>query len=326
MNFEMLRVSLPVRAQARQLVGADAREIIFIAARDQDRIGFGECAPLPGLHAETLEFCMESMENWSNGMGEMNSLAPCAAFALSCALETLNGFGASEVAPAKVAHFFPGTFAQCDQAALDSLREAKIVKIKWGRDSESNDRALLARLCGALPAAQFRVDANQLLSRAECVTRLEGIDALRVEYLEDPLRDPSQLALLANTTGISIALDETVVDQSTQAQALRASLAHDGCVAAWVLRMSTIGSLDAIRAMAAEAARLSADAVLSTAYESSYSLRVAVHVAASIPNASRAHGIGTAALLQQDSCIAATPRDGLIDGAPLPNPFAEAWL
>ena len=325
MNFEMLRVSLPVRAHARPLVGIDTREIIFVAARDQELIGFGECAPLPGLHAETLEFCMESIEHWSNGLGEMNSLAPCAAFALSCAMETLNGFGALQVAPAKVAYFFPGTFAQCDQSAIASLQEANVVKIKFGRDSESNDRALLARLCSALPSAKFRIDANRLLSHDECVARLVGIDASRVEYLEDPLRDPSQLAQLSNVTGIAIALDETVVDQSTQARTLRESLAQDGCVAAWVLRMSTIGSLDAIRAMAAEAARLSADAVLSTAYESSYSLRLAVHVAASIPNATRAHGIGTAPLLEQDSCEPAIARDGFIDGSPLPIPFAEAW-
>ena len=325
MNFEMLRVSLPVREHARNLVGVDAREIIFVAARDQERIGFGECAPLPGLHAETLEFCMESIEHWSNGLGEMNSLAPCAAFALSCAMETLNGFGARPVAPAKVAHFFPGTFAHCDQAAIDSLQEANVVKIKFGRDSESNDRALLSRLCNSLPAAKFRIDGNRLLSRDECVARLQGVDASRVEYLEDPLRDPSQLAQLSNATGIAIALDETAVDQSTQARALRESLAQDGCVAAWVLRMSTIGSLDAIRAMAAEAARLSADAVLSTAYESSYSLRVAVHVAASIPNATRAHGIGTAPLLEQDSCEPAIACNGFIDGSPLPIPFAEAW-
>ena len=325
MNFEMLRVSLPVLAQARQLVGADAREIIFVAVRDQERIGFGECAPLPSLHSESLDFCMESIEHWSNGLGEMNSLAPCAAFALSCAMETLNGFGARPVAPAKVAHFFPGTFAHCDQAAIDSLQEANVVKIKFGRDSESNDRALLSRLCNSLPAAKFRIDGNRLLSRDECVARLQGVDASRVEYLEDPLRDPSQLAQLSNATGIAIALDETVVDQSTQARALRESLAQDGCVAAWVLRMSTIGSLDAIRAMAAEAARLSADAVLSTAYESSYSLRVAVHVAASIPNATRAHGIGTAALLEQDSCDPAIACNGFIDGSPLPIPFAKAW-
>ena len=326
MNLEMLRVSLPVLAQARQLVGVDAREIIFVAMRDQERIGFGECAPLPGLHSESLEFCMESIENWSNGLCEMKSLAPSAVFALSCAMETLNGFGARSVAPAKVAHFFPGTFAQCDQAAIDSLCGANIVKIKFGRDNESNDRALLSRLCNSLPTAKFRIDGNRLLSRDECVARLQGVDASRVEYLEDPLRDPSQLGLLAKSTGIAIALDETVVDQSAQAHALRESLAHEGCVAAWILRMSLIGSLDAIRAVAADAARLSADAVLSTAYESSYSLRVAVHLAASIPNATRAHGIGTASLLGQDSCEPAIARDGFIDGAPLPIPFAEAWL
>jgi O-succinylbenzoate synthase len=89
--------------------------------------------------------------------------------------------------------------------------------------------------------------------------------------------------------------------------------------------MSSIGSLAAIRARAAEAAHFGADVVLSTAFESSYALRVAAHLAASIPNATRAHGIGTASLLAEDSCEPAVIRGGMLDGSPLPVPFAEAW-
>jgi hypothetical protein len=91
--------------------------------------------------------------------------------------------------------------------------------------------------------------------------------------------------------------------------------------------MSALGSLDAIRARAAEAGALGVPrVVLSTAYESSFALRVAVHLAASIPNARCAHGIGTAALLAEDSCAPAFPVRGEIAGDALPTPFAEAWL
>ena len=122
-----------------------------------------------------------------------------------------------------------------------------------------------------------------------------------------------------------VALDELVVDASPSARALREELAATKCVAAWVLRMSAIGSLDAVHDRAAEAARCGADVVLSTAYESSYSLRLAVHLAAAIPNARRAHGLGTAHLLLSDSCASAAIRDGVLAGVPLPVPFAEAW-
>ena len=325
MSVEMLRVSLPVRNDAQSIVGVEAREVLFLCARNESRSGYGECAPLAGLHIETLDECMLALEEWSDGLIEIDALAPSAACAASMALETLDGFGARAVQPVRVAQLFAGALAQCTDAALHELRDARVVKLKFGRASEADERELLTRFMHALPAAHFRIDANQRLTLDECVARLRGIDAHRIEYLEDPLRDASHLAALSSATGIKIALDETALDQSTHAHTLRAQLARSGCVAAWILRMSTIGSLDAIRARAAEAAHFGADVVLSTAFESSYALRVAAHLAASIPNATRAHGIGTASLLAEDSCEPAVIRGGMLDGSPLPIPFAEAW-
>ena len=86
---------------------------------------------------------------------------------------------------------------------------------------------------------------------ASCAELLRGVDPARIEYLEEPLADPSELAALSGRTGMPIALDELVVDASPEARALREELARTKCVAAWVLRMSALGSLDAIRARAA---------------------------------------------------------------------------
>jgi hypothetical protein len=44
-----------------------------------------------------------------------------------------------------------------------------------------------------------------------------------------------------------------------------------------------------------------------------------------MPNARRAHGLGTAHVLLQDSCASAAVIDGALAGAPVPAPFAEAW-
>lgn len=323
----ILRVSLEVQPFAQRTVGSATRDVAFIRIEDDvtGRVGFGECAPFRGVHRESLDEALSAIEDWMDGILEVDELPPSAAFAVSCALATSMGFGTGIVRDAEVAGFFGGTAAELTDGEVARLRASRSVKLKIGRASVADDRALLARALDALPSARLRLDGNRRMSLASCAELLRGIDPSRIEYLEEPLSDPSELAALSYQMGMPVALDELVVDTSASARALREQLATTKCVAAWVLRMSAIGSLDAVHDRAAEAARLGADVVLSTAYESSYSLRLAVHLAAAIPNARRAHGLGTAHLLLSDACASASIRDGLLAGEPVPAPFAEAW-
>jgi len=325
MSVEILRVSLPVRVEARAVVGCGAREIAFVRATDGPRAGFGECAPLAGVHRESLDRSIEAIERWSDGELEFDAMPPSAAFAASCAIGTAEGFGTRAAGPVAVAAFFAGGVGDLDDAALHLLRTHRAIKLKIGRAGEADDRALIGRVLELVPDARLRLDGNRRLTEAECAARVHGFDAERFEYLEDPLVDPSRLAALAARTGIAVALDETVVDASAAARALRDELAREDCVAAWVLRMSALGSLARVREVAREAELRGAHAVLSTAYESSYTLRLAAHLAASLPNARCAHGIGTAPLLLEDSCAPALSEGGFLDCPPLPAPFAEAW-
>lgn len=323
----ILRVSLDVQPFAQRVVGSATRDVAFIRIEDDvtGRVGFGECAPCSGVHRESLDDALSAIEDWMDGIREVDELPPSAAFAVSCALATSMGFGTGIVRDAEVAGFFGGTAAELTDGEVARLRASRSVKLKIGRASVADDRALLARALDALPSTRLRLDGNRRMSLASCAELLRGIDPSRIEYLEEPLSDPSELAALSYQTGMPVALDELVVDTSASARALREQLATTRCVAAWVLRMSAIGSLDAVHDRAAEAARLGAEVVLSTAYESSYSLRLAVHLAAAIPNARRAHGLGTAHLLLSDACASAAIRDGMLAGEPLPVPFAEAW-
>jgi len=324
---EILRVSLAVRPEARRIVGVDAREVAFLRVVDEatGRVGFGECAPLAGLHQESLDDAVEALEAWCDGACDIDELPPSAAFAASTATEMLDGFGAKPCAAAKVAGFFAGSAAELVGDEVARLSGVRSLKLKIGRASVAEDRALVVRALELFPSARLRLDGNRRMVRASCVELLRGIEPSRVEYLEEPVADPRELAALSRETGMPVALDELVADGSAEARALCVELARSASVAAWVLRMSALGSLGSIRARAAEAAKLGVDVVLSTAYESSFSLRVAAHLAASVPNARRAHGIGTAALLSEDSCAPALPVDGEIAGDALPVPFAEAW-
>jgi o-succinylbenzoate synthase len=324
-GVEILRVSLPVRPEARGIVGCDAREVAFVRVVDGPHAGFGECAPLAGLHRESLDECIEAIERWSDGEIEFDAMPPCAAFAASCAVETAEGFGTRVSGPVAVAGFFAGSAEDFDGAAIQALGGARSVKLKIGRADERAERALIARVLDALPSARLRLDGNRRLSEAECVARVQGFEAERFEYLEDPLKDPSRLVALSARTGIAVALDETIVDQSREARALRDELSRQDCVTAWVLRLSALGPLARVRELAHEAEERGAHAVLSTAYESSYGLRLAAHLAASIPNARCAHGLGTSWVLAEDACAPARASGGFLDCAPLPAPFAEAW-
>jgi len=323
----ILRVSLEVQPFARAIVGCSAREVAFLRIEDEvtGRVGFGECAPLPGLHRESLDEALSAIEDWMDGIREVDELPPSAAFAVSCAMATAEGFASGIARDAEVAGFFGGTAADLTDGEVARLRGMRSVKLKIGRASPADDRALIARALDALPQAQLRLDGNRRMSLAACTELLRGVDAARIEYLEEPIADPAELAALSYATGMSVALDELVGDESREARVLREELAHSKCVTAWVLRMSAIGSLDRVYDRAAEAARLGAQVVLSTAYESSYTLRLAVHAAAAIPNARRAHGLGTAHVLLQDSCASAVVSGGTLAGVPVPAPFAEAW-
>lgn len=323
----ILRASLEVQPFARGIVGCDSREVAFVRVEDDitGRVGFGECAPLPGLHSERLDEALNAVENWMDGIREVDELPPSAAFAVSCALATSAGFAGGIVRDAEVAGFFGGTAVDLSDGEVFRLRAMRSVKLKIGRASAADDRALISRALEMLPNARFRLDGNRRMTLASCTELLRGIDPSRIEYLEEPIADPSELAALSHATGMPIALDELVVDASPEARALRADLTRNRCIVAWVLRMSALGSLDRVYDLAEEAARQGADAVLSTAYESSYTLRLAVHVAAAIPNARRAHGLGTAHVLVQDSCASAVVIDGRLAGTAVPPPFVEAW-
>lgn len=324
---EILRIALPLKPEAHALVGATEREIAFLRVVDEStgRVGFGECAPLAGLHRESLGEAIEALEAWSDGACDLDELPPSAAFAASTACAMLDGFGVKACAAAKVAAFFPGGLADLDERVVAAFADASVIKLKIGRADVAEERSLLSRAFEAWPSARFRLDGNRRMEFDACVALLRGLEVGRIEYLEEPLSDPSTLTGLSRATGVPIALDELVADGSPEAMRLRHALSPAEGVAAWVLRMSAIGSLEAVRACAHEAAQRGVDVVLSTAYESSFSLRVAVHLAASLPNARRAHGIGTATLLSEDSCEPARPVRGEITGDPLPVPFAEAW-
>ncbi|MFM9098141.1 MAG: enolase C-terminal domain-like protein [Phycisphaerales bacterium] len=321
----MLRASFPVREGDRPVVGVPVRDAVFVRLDREGRSGFGECAPLGGGDA-ALGACERALEAWALAGATADAAAclpPPARFAASAAIETLEGFGAAAHAPVGAAAYFGAGPAALDDAALDRLRHGAAIKVKIGRAPAAEERRMLERILRDIPGTRLRLDGNRGLRLDDCVALVQGLPVERFEYLEEPVADPSDLGRLRDCTGIDVALDELVVDASAEARDLRDRLGGGAC--AWVIRLSRIGSLDEVRRTMRIAASRGCDPVLSTAYESSWTIRLAAHLARSMDATGRPHGLGTADVLEADACVPATLASGCVPCGPLPVPLEGRW-
>ena len=184
---------------------------------------------------------------------------------------------------------------------------------------------MIERVLREIPDMLLRLDGNRTMRLDDCVELVRGLPAERFEYLEEPVTDPAELMALCRRTGIALALDELVLDASPEARELRDRLSGGGGAVAWVVRLSRVGSLDEVRRMMRVAASRGCDPVVSTAYESSWTIRLAAHLARSMEALGRPHGLGTADVLEADACAPATLLAGCVDCGLLPVPLEGRW-
>ena len=326
-TVRMLPARLPVRERDRAVVGAAARDAIFVRLDRDGRSGFGECAPLGGSDAP-IDECRRALEAWSAAGATADavvSLPAPARLAASAAIETHAGLGAISRPPVPAAAYFGAGPTALDDAALDRLRRGAAIKLKIGRWPAGEERRMLERVLREIPGPRLRLDGNRSMRLDDCVALVRGLPAERFEYLEEPVVDPSDLGLLRERTGIEVALDELVLDATAEARDLRDRLGAGGGACAWVIRMSRIGSLDDVRRAMRVAASRGCDPVLSTAYESSWTIRLAAHLAHSMNATGRPHGLGTADVLETDACAPATLASGCVPCGPIPVPLEGRW-
>jgi len=184
--------------------------------------------------------------------------------------------------------------------AVDS--GCRTIKIKVG-DPASIERVAAVR--DALPDARIRLDANGSLDADIVGVMLAMLSRYDIEYVEDPLPTLEQLAHLRKGSSILIAAEQSVRTLD-DAKRLRALDAADVVV----IKPQRIGGA---RAALAAAEETGVPAVASSALETSVGLAMVVAVAAALPDAPFAHGVGTAALLERDVVRdPLVPVDGMI--------------
>ena len=215
----------------------------------------------------------------------------------------------------------PGDLAaDVERAAARGMTTFK-VKVSGAADDEGRLRAVRA---AAGQAAAVRLDVNAQLDLAGALQVLPRLveAAGGVEYVEQPLAELSDLAVLAERTGIPLAVDETLrLAPDPFDPGLLEVVRAVAAVA--VLKVPPLGG---VRAVLRLAAALDMPVVVSGAADTSVGLAAGIAAAAALPSPPRACGLGTGLLLRTDVVAEPiVPRDGRLGVVSVhPDPAALA--
>ena len=314
----------PVRTARGDVVERNAA--IVRISDEAGRQGFGEGAPLPGWSSSTYAECRADLRAWAdrvNAIGSIDVPAPqgpearaaadAAHWSLRAAqsgtpLRKLLGAGPGDdevVVNALLSEAAPIDLAAEARTAQEAGYETLKVKLGVGSD---HDR-ISALVDAVAPTTSVRLDANAAvaLDHAEALCRFAG-DALgaRLEYVEDPTSRLADLAHLGESVQVPLAVDELV---RTPAD-LDTALGVRGIVAL-IAKPAFLGGITATQALAARAEATGIDVVISSVYDGVTGLTSWLELAAALGNR-RAHGLGTAELLDDGSARSLIPRNGRI--------------
>ena len=178
-----------------------------------------------------------------------------------------------------------------DEAATMALAAGcGTVKVKVG-DPDSVERVHAVR--DALgPDVKIRLDANGAWDADTASLAMAQLTRLDIELIEDPAADPDDIARIRRGSSILIAAESCV---RTIADAKR--LRTDEVADVFVVKPQRIGGMRAALAAAEES---DLPTIASSALETSVGLSAVLAVAAALPNAPFAHGVGTARMLSED--------------------------
>ena len=280
------------------------RGFIIRLGDDEGHVGYGEVAPFPGLHRETVEDALRQwreiqpdlpdgalperlerlqggFEHWLGGYGLYPSLRHGLETAVLNYLACRRGITlAALLNPAYCQSL------ECNALLIDSTELAAqaqhlsaagytTVKLKVGRQPLEQDIAFVRTARQTLGSAcRFRLDANRHWDLATAVRFGQAVASCEIEYIEEPLADPGQSAVFHELTGISVALDETL------ALANPATLDIPPGVSVFVLKPAGLGGFERSLRFIELARRCQLKTVISSAFESGVGLAALANYAA----------------------------------------------
>jgi O-succinylbenzoate synthase len=176
---------------------------------------------------------------------------------------------------------------------LAGFNGCNTIKIKIN-DFET-DQALLIECLKEVPKAKFRLDVNGGWALEEAIANVQSYEKAfgsLIEYIEQPCTDFADLNSLRNSTGIKIAVDESI------RKYLAGDLARIKEVAdIAIIKWAPTGGIDAALEVIE---KIGLPVVISSALDSSVGISHGLSLAEAIPNLYGACGLGTVCLFEGD--------------------------
>jgi O-succinylbenzoate synthase len=306
------------------------REGIILALKTTEgrHTAYGEVAPLPGLHQETLEAAEEQLvEVVSKHEFATNSILPRDLFpSVRTGLEmAMINFEAlqSGVAPAfsdgtvRVAKYVPVNallFGETKQVIRRTeeyfnlgYRTFKLKISSGDMDTAIRSIEALNRIYGN--TIELRLDANQSFSLDEALSFAEHLPQGSIAYIEEMLKQAEYIEEFHAKTAIRSALDETLWQNPKLLDQIPPE-----ALSALILKPNRLGGIWATLELARYANKHNLLAVFSSAFESGISLSLYSWLAASTTSKPAACGLDTYRYLTHD--LLETPfmaENGLLD-------------
>lgn len=222
--------------------------IIVTLTDDQGNKGYGEAAPLPNLHRETLEDVINQLNNFDPqdiSPFFMELLYRSAKTALEMAMFDLRWQSGKSFDKMQDLTLPVNGLVMAQDADLFDAVEALIeegyisIKIKVGRQTLAKDIETIQRLQELIgDSATIRLDANRLWTLDQAVEFCNQVTPNQIDYIEEPLTDISEYPKFFDSTDMPVAYDETLLELDDVDE-----LDHLDKVKAFVLKPSLLGGL-----------------------------------------------------------------------------------
>ena len=176
---------------------------------------------------------------------------------------------------------------------LAGFNGCNTIKIKIN-DFET-DQALLIECLKEVPKAKFRLDVNGGWALEEAIANVQSYEKAfgsLIEYIEQPCTDFADLKSLRNSTGIKIAVDESI-RKYLAGDLTKIKEVADIAIIKWAPTGGIDAALEVIE-------KIGLPVVISSALDSSVGISHGLSLAEAVPNLYGACGLGTVCLLEGD--------------------------
>ena len=325
--------SLPFR---RRFVSADSTAstrfglLVFIRT-SEGIVGIGEASPLGAGSLAGVDAIVSALGKIAPRLLNhidaaerfiIEGLPPALSFGLETALRDIRGqsSGVSLTAllggkPSQLVVNTIITAALPERAAAEARVALKsgfsCIKLKVGSGTLEKEEAMVAAVRRAAgPDMQIRLDANQAWSVEQAIAAIRCLAEYDLEYVEQPVAasDIAGMAEVRRAVPVPLAADESlgsIIDLH--------SILDAGAADVFIIKAARLGGFGKSLRIAKEAAERGHPVVVTTALESGIGIAASAHLAAALPSQTKAHGLATGLLLEDDLLSTGwAPADGFL--------------